>query len=202
MEKAEEAAPGSFHSVTCDLGEIEHIPQLVKDLEKSFGPIYGLVNNAGISFEGVLAMMPVAQIEKLVRVNTISPIVLTKHVVRSMMASGVGRIVNMSSVVAFTGYNGLSVYSATKASLTGFSRSLAREVGRAGVTVNSVAPGFVDTDMTQGMTKEHRERLEQRSALRRLVQVEDVASAVEFLISDGARNITGTVITVDAGNTA
>jgi 3-oxoacyl-[acyl-carrier protein] reductase len=202
MEKAEEAFPGSFHFVACDLGEIEHIPQLVKDLEKSFGPIYGLVNNAGISFEGVLAMMPVAQIEKLVRVNTISPIVLTKHVVRSMMASGVGRIVNVSSVVAFTGYNGLSVYSATKASLTGFSRSLAREVGRAGVTVNSVAPGFVDTDMTQGMTKEQRERLEQRSALRRLVQVEDVASAVEFLIGDGARNITGTVITVDAGNTA
>ena len=202
MEKAEEAAPGSFHFVTCDLGEIEHIPQLVKDLEKSFGPIYGLVNNAGISFEGVLAMMPVAQIERLVRMNTISPIVLTKHVVRSMMASGVGRIVNVSSVVAFTGYNGLSVYSATKASLTGFSRSLAREVGRAGVTVNSVAPGFVDTDMTQGMTKEQRERVEQRSALRRLVQVEDVACAVEFLFSDGAKNITGTVITVDAGNTA
>lgn len=202
MEEAEAAAPGSFHFVPFDLAEIEKIRELVKALRRKFGNIYGLVNNAGISFEGALALMPTAHIEQLVRVNTISPIVLTKYVVRSMIANGGGRIVNLSSITAFTGYSGLSVYGATKASVVGLSRSLAREIGRAGVNVNSIAPGFVDTDMTRGLSGEDRGRIERRSALRRLVKVEDVANAVEFLLSDGAKNITGTVLTVDAGNTA
>jgi 3-oxoacyl-[acyl-carrier protein] reductase len=128
--------------------------------------------------------------------------VMTKAVVRTMMADGGGRIVNISSVVAFTGYKGLSVYSATKASLIGFTRSLAREVGRLGVNVNAIAPGFVDTEMTRTLTPEHRDQIVRRSALKRLVEVEDVANAVEFLLSDRAKNITGTVVTVDAGNTA
>jgi len=127
---------------------------------------------------------------------------MSKNVLRSMMADGGGRIVNIASIVATTGYSGLAVYSATKASLVGFTRSLAREVGKMNVTVNAVAPGFVDTDMTQGLKDEQREQIVRRSALRRLVEVGDVASAVEFLLSDGAKNITGTVLTVDAGNTA
>lgn len=202
MQESELANPGSFHFVPFDLAQIENIPDLVKMIRKDFGAIYGLVNNAGISFDGVLALMPTSQIEQLVRMNTLSPIVLSKYVVRSMMASGGGRIVNLASITAFTGYSGLSVYSSTKASIIGFSRSLAREVGRMGVTVNSVAPGFVDTDMTHGLTDEQRQRIEHRSALRRLVSTDDVANAVEFLLSDNAKNITGTVLTVDAGNTA
>jgi len=138
----------------------------------------------------------------VVRLNTTSPMVLTKHVVRGMMADGQGRIVNISSITAFTGYSGLAVYAATKASLIGFTRSLAREVGRAGITVNAVAPGFVQTEMTKSLTEEDRERIARRSALKRLVDVEDIANAVDYLMGDGARNITGTVITVDAGNTA
>jgi 3-oxoacyl-[acyl-carrier protein] reductase len=160
------------------------------------------VNNAGTSTDGVLALTSIQSIEQVVRLNTISPMVLTKQVVRGMMADGGGRIVNMSSIVAGTGYSGLSVYAATKASMVGFTRSLAREVGRMGVTVNAVAPGFVDTEMTQTMTDEQRQRVARRSALNRLVEVADVANAVEFLLSDGAKNITGTVLTVDAGNTA
>jgi 3-oxoacyl-[acyl-carrier protein] reductase len=140
--------------------------------------------------------------EQLVRVNTLSPMVLTKQVVRSMMADGCGRIISMSSVTAFTGYSGLSAYAATKASIIGFSRSLAREVGRIGITVNSVAPGFIETDMTQGLKEEQRQQIQRRSALKRLAEVDDVANAVEFLLSDKAKNITGTVLTVDAGNTA
>ena len=202
MQEAELANPGSFHFVPFDLAEIENIPNFVKMLRQDFGPIYGLVNNAGISFDGVLALMPTTQIEQMLRVNTFSPIVLTKYVVRSMMADGGGRIVNLASITAFTGYSGLSAYSATKASIIGFSRSLAREVGRAGVNVNAVAPGFVDTDMTRGLTYEQRRKIERRSALRRLVEVDDVANAVEFLLGDNAKNITGTVLTVDAGNTA
>jgi 3-oxoacyl-[acyl-carrier protein] reductase len=202
MQEAELANPGSFHFVPFDLAEIEGISNLVKMMRKEFGPIYGLVNNAGISFEGVLALMPTPQIEQLVRMNMLSPIVLTKYVVRTMMADGGGRIVNLSSITAFTGYSGLSVYGATKASIIGFSRSLAREAGRMGVNVNSVAPGFVDTDMTRGLKDEQRQQIERRSALKRLADIDDVANAVEYLLSDKAKNITGTVLTVDAGNTA
>lgn len=202
MQKAEEASPGSFHFVPFDLANIDKIPDLVKGLRKQFGAIYGLVNNAGISFDGPLATMPVAQIEQIVRVNTLSPMVFTKCVVRWMMADGGGRVVNLSSIAAFTGYGGLSVYGATKSSMVGFTRSLAREVGRVGINVNAVAPGFVQTDMTRGLTEDRLEKIKRRSALHRLPEIEDVASAVEFLLGDGAKNITGTVLTVDAGNSA
>jgi 3-oxoacyl-[acyl-carrier protein] reductase len=202
MEEIEAKNAGSLRFVPFDLADIEGIADLVKTVRKEFGPIYGLVNNAGTSVEGSLAMMPIPQMERLVRLNTLSPMVVTKHVVRSMMAGGGGRIVNIASIVANTGYSGLSVYGATKASLIGFTRSLAREVGKMNVTVNAVSPGFVDTDMTKGLTEEQREQIVRRSPLKRLAEVADVANAVEFLLSDGAKNITGTVLTVDAGNTA
>src|SRR5208283_690956 len=126
----------------------------------------------------VLAIMRNSDIEQLVRLNTLSPIILTKYVVRSMIADGGGRIVNVASIVGFTGYNGLSVYGATKASMLGFTRSLAREVGRMGVNVNAVAPGFLDTDMTQGLDETQRAQIARRSALRKLPALEDVAEAV------------------------
>jgi 3-oxoacyl-[acyl-carrier protein] reductase len=119
-----------------------------------------------------------------------------------MMADGEGRIVNMSSIIATTGYNGLSVYGASKAAATGFTRSLAREVGRLGITVNAMAPGFLATEMTHGLAGEQRQQVTRRSALRRLAEVDDVANAVEYLLSDKARNISGTVLTIDAGATA
>lgn len=202
MEQAERDNTACFHFVPFDLARIEEIPQLVRDIHNKFGPIYGLVNNAGMSFDGSLSLMPNSQIEQLIRLNTVSPVVLTKYVVRSMMADGGGRIVNIASIVASTGYSGLSVYAATKASLIGFTRSLAREVGRMGVNVNAVAPGFVDTDLTRTLEPEQRDRIVRRNSLRRLTEVEDVANAVEFLLSCKSKNITGTVLTVDAGNTA
>jgi 3-oxoacyl-[acyl-carrier protein] reductase len=202
IEEAGGAGRGAVDFVPFDLAEIDKIPDLVKSLRKDFGPIYGLVNNAAIGAEGVLATMHNSTIERLVRVNTVSPIVLTKYVVRSIMSEGGGRIVNVASIIGFTGYSGLSVYGATKASMLGFTRSLAREVGRLGVNVNAIAPGFMDTDMTQGLEGEEREKVARRSALRRLPDVDDVANAVEFLLGDGAKSITGTVITVDAGSTA
>jgi 3-oxoacyl-[acyl-carrier protein] reductase len=188
--------------VPFDLAEIEGIPDLVKKLRKNFGPIYGLVNNAGVSSDGVLALMSTRQIEQMVRLNATSPMVLTKHVVGLMMSDGGGRIVNIASVAAITGYSGLAVYSATKASLLGFTRSLAREVGRMGVNVNAVAPGFFDSDMTRSLTEEQRQQITRRSALKRLVDIEDVVNAVEFLLGDRSKNITGTILTVDAGNSA
>ncbi len=202
MREAENKTPGSLHFFPFDLAKIEDIAQLVKTLRKEFGPIHGLVNNAGLSYDGVLALTPNSRIEQLVRVNTVAPMVLTKYVVRSMISDGGGRIVNVASILGFTGYSGLSVYGATKASLIGFTRSLAREVGRMGVNVNAVAPGFVDTEMTQGLKEEQRQQIIRRSALQRLTEIDDVANAVEFLLSCKSKSITGTVLTVDAGSTA
>ena len=185
-----------------DLSQIDAIPEFVRQLRRDKGPIYGLVNNAGIGTEGLLATMPNSQIEALLRLNNLSPIVLTKYVVRGMMADGRGRVINLSSIIASTGYNALSVYGASKAAMVGFTKSLAREVGRLGITVNAIAPGFIDTEMTHDMDESDRQRVVRRSALRRLPQVDDIAQTVEFLLGDGARNITGTVLTVDAGSTA
>jgi 3-oxoacyl-[acyl-carrier protein] reductase len=193
---------GALYFVPFDLGEIDKIPELVRDLRREFGPLFGLVNNAALGLDGALSLMHNSQIEQLIRVNTLSPIVLTKYVVRAMMSEGRGRIVNVASITGFTGYSGLSVYGATKASMLGFTRSLAREVGRLGITVNAVAPGFLDTEMTHGLAGEQRERVTRRSALRKLAGVDDVADAVEYLLSDKAGSISGTVLTVDAGATA
>lgn len=195
-------AGGALHYRAFDLTETRSLAALVSALQKEFGPLYGLVNNAGIGTSGVLAMMPDAQIERLMQINVISPILLSKYLVRRMMTERAGRIINISSIVAATGFQGLSVYSATKAALLGFTRSLAREIGQFGVTVNAVAPGFADTEMTRELGEAEREKIMRRSALRRLVSGDDVASAVAFLMSEAAKNITGTTLTVDAGNTA
>jgi 3-oxoacyl-[acyl-carrier protein] reductase len=197
-----EQGAGGLHFRPFDLGEIDAIPSFVKGVRDEFGALYGLVNNAGIGTEGLLANMHNSEIEALLRLNILSPVILTKYVVRQMMADGGGRIVNMSSIIATTGYNGLSVYGASKAAATGFTRSLAREVGKLGITVNAIAPGFVDTELTQGLADEQRQRIAGRSALRRLPEPDDVARMVEYLLGDGGRNVTGTVLTIDAGNTA
>jgi 3-oxoacyl-[acyl-carrier protein] reductase len=202
METNEPAEHGSLLFRAFDLEDTSEIPNLVKQLRKEFGSIYGLVNNAGLGTSGILATMHDRQIQSLVRLNTLSPIILTKYVVRSMMADGGGRIVNVASIVSFTGYSGLSVYGATKASIVGFTRSLARELGPLGINVNAVAPGFVDTDMTESLGEEQRAQVVRRSALQRLAEPQDVGDAVEFLLGDKSKNITGTVLTVDAGNTA
>lgn len=201
---------GPIHFRPCDLADLASLPGLVRDVRRAFGPVHGLVNNAGLGTSGVLATMPDAQIERLIRLNVLSPITLTKYVVRAMMAAGKagegegegGRIVTIASILGFTGFSGLSVYGATKAALIGFTRSLAREVGPLGITVNAVAPGFVDTEMTEGLGSAQRDQVVRRSALRRLAGPDDVAGAVGFLLSPQARNITGTVLTVDAGSTA
>ena len=202
IDEAEHLNPGSLRFVSFDLAAIAEIPELVRKLRRDLGPIYGLVNNAAVGFDGALPLMHNSQIEQLIRLNMVSPIILTKYVVRSMMADGGGRIVNVSSIIGFTGYSGLSVYGATKAAMIGFTRSLAREVGRKGVNVNSVAPGFLDTEMTKELDDDQRQKIARRSALRSLPAVEDVANAVEFLLGDGSKSITGTVLTVDAGSTA
>jgi 3-oxoacyl-[acyl-carrier protein] reductase len=202
IESCKALKSGVLRFAALDLAEIDAIPEFVRQLRRDRGSLYGLVNNAGIGTEGLLATMPNNQIETLLRLNNLSPIVLTKYVVRGMMAEGRGRIVNLSSIIASTGYNALSVYGATKAAMIGFTKSLSREVGRLGITVNAIAPGFIDTEMTRGLDETQRKRIADRSALRRLAEVEDIANMAAYLIGETGRNITGAVMTVDAGGTA
>jgi 3-oxoacyl-[acyl-carrier protein] reductase len=200
--KATQEGRGAIEFRACDLSDVAALAPLVRALRVDFGALYGLINNAGLGTSGILSNMRDEEIQRLIQLNTISPIVLSKYVVRSMMTQREGRIVNIASIVASTGYSGLSVYSATKASLIGFTRSLAREVGQLGITVNALAPGFVATEMTHELSDSQRQKIARRSALHRMPEPIDVAHSALFLLGEGGRNITGTVITIDAGNTA
>jgi 3-oxoacyl-[acyl-carrier protein] reductase len=199
---AADSGRGAIEFRACDLSDLDRIAPTVKALRADFGPLYALVNNAGLGTSGILSNMRDQNIQRLIQLNTVSPILLSKYVVRSMMTQREGRIVNIASIVASTGYSGLSVYSATKASLIGFTRSLAREVGQLGITVNAIAPGFIATEMTHELDEPQRLKIARRSALKRMADPIDVARSVEFLLGDGGRNVTGATLTVDAGNTA
>lgn len=185
-----------------DFFNTDDIQNLVRKITKQHGNIYGLINNAALGHDGVLGTMHETQIKELITVNIEAPILLTKYASRSMLMKLQGRVINIGSIIASTGFNGLSVYGATKASLSGFTRSLARELGKAKITVNTVAPGYMKTAMTSGLEGEKLKSIERRSPLGHLATVEDVAGTVSYLLSDDAKNITGTTITVDAGSTA
>jgi 3-oxoacyl-[acyl-carrier protein] reductase len=193
---------GHVHPYYFDLANTNEIGEFVKNVAKDHGRIYGLVNNAALGFDGVLATMHDSQIRNLIDVNVLSTILFTKYCVRSMLLLGQGRVINISSIIASTGFNGLSVYAASKAALGGFTRSLARELGKAKITVNTVAPGYMETEMTGGLTGDKLESIKRRSPLGKLATVEDVAAAVHYLIGEEAAAVTGSTLTVDAGSTA
>lgn len=185
-----------------DFSDVENISSLVKAVTKQHGRPYGLVNNAAVGHDGVLATMHESDIYNLIAINVTAPILLTKYVSRAMLLNRGGRIINVGSIIGATGFNGLSVYGASKAALGGFTKSLARELGKANITVNTIAPGYMQTAMTEGLQGEKLDSIKRRSPLGRLAHVDDAAEATLFLLSDGASSITGTTITVDAGSTA
>ncbi|GAB3443587.1 SDR family oxidoreductase [Massilia solisilvae] len=197
-----EQHPEAIHFEPYDFNEVEGIHNFANHVAKTYGRPWGLVNNAAIGTDGVLATLHERDIGQLLRVNVEAPILLTKYLLRPMLMNRAGRIVNISSIIASTGFNGLSVYGATKAALAGFTRSLSREVGKAGITVNTVAPGYMETDMTSALQGEKLESIKRRSPLGHLARAEDVAHAVTYLLSEKAARVTGSTITVDAGSTA
>lgn len=185
-----------------DLSITANVIQLVSELKANTQSIYGLVNNAAIGKDGILPTLHNSDIEYQIALNLTSPIILTKYLSREMLLHRQGRVINISSIVANSGYRGLSVYAATKGGLEAFTKSLSRELGNYEVTVNCVAPGFMETDMTSSLSPENLDRIKNRSALKRFPTTYEVSSAVKFLLSKEANGITGTVLTVDAGNTA
>lgn len=166
-----------------------------------YGRIDALINNAGVATEGVLALMRVGDIQQMIAVNLEGAILLTHICTRVMLSRGRGAIVNISSLNGVRGHAGVAVYSATKAGLDGLTRSLAREVGSRGIRVNSVAPGYFESDMTEHLDDEQRARITRRTPLGRLGTTADIIGAVQFLLSAEASFITGQTLVVDGGLT-
>lgn len=185
-----------------DLGRTAELHGVITRLTDRHGAIFGLVNNGAIAHDGVLATMHESEIVETLSVNVAGTIVLTKYALRSMLVSQAGRVINIASIIASTGYHGLSVYAASKSALLGFTRSLAREVGRKGITVNAISPGYMQTAMTAGLPETDVAAVQRRSAMGTLVTTDDVAGGVAYLLSPDAARVTGTDLVIDAGSTA
>lgn len=193
---------GRISFFAMDLSRTNEIRHWVRQLVSDCGGLYGLINNAATAQDGILSTMHEKDIEKMVLTNITAPVLLAKYVMRSMMIGRAGRIINIASIIGHTGFSGLSVYGATKASMLGFTKSLAREVGKMGITVNSISPGYMATAMSASIPAERLETIRRRSPLNRLVDVQEVARVVSFLMRDESSSITGADFVVDAGSTA
>ena len=182
-----------------NVGEPAAIAAVVKTIQDEFGAVTILVNNAGVTRDNLLMRMKAGEWEDIININLTSLYHLTKACLRGMMKARNGRIINIASVVGQMGNPGQSNYAAAKGGMIGFTKSLAREVGSRGITVNAIAPGFIDTDMTQALPEHQRESLVQQIPLNRLGQSSEVASAVAFLASAEAAYITGETLNVNGG---
>jgi 3-oxoacyl-[acyl-carrier protein] reductase len=182
-----------------NVNDAAQIDLVLDTLRKQFGEVSILVNNAGITKDNLLARMSEEEWDDVLTTNLKSVFRLSRAVLRAMMKARTGRIINISSVVGSSGNPGQTNYSASKAGMVGFSKSLAQEIGSRNITVNCVAPGFIDTDMTQALGEEQRAKLVEHVPLKRLGKPEDIAAAVAFLAGPGAAYITGTTMHVNGG---
>ncbi|MEO8038413.1 MAG: 3-oxoacyl-ACP reductase FabG [Betaproteobacteria bacterium] len=190
---------GSGAGFVLDVSRADQCERVMGEIGDRFGDVAVLVNNAGITADNLLLRMKDDEWDRVVSTNLRSVFVLSKLVLRSMMKARWGRIVNVTSVVGCTGNAGQANYAAAKAGIAGFTKSLAREVGSRNITVNCVAPGFIDTDMTRTLADNHRTALLGQVPLGRFGVVAEVAAAASFLCSDGASYITGSTIHVNGG---
>ncbi|MDP6431302.1 MAG: 3-oxoacyl-[acyl-carrier-protein] reductase [SAR324 cluster bacterium] len=182
-----------------DVTDVESVDSVVKKIIDETGGIHILVNNAGITQDNLFMRMKPEQWSQVIDVNLNGVFYVTKAVIRTMVKQHSGRIINISSVVGFSGNPGQVNYSSTKSGLIGFTKSLSREVGTRGITVNAVAPGFINTAMTQALNESQQQAILSQIPLGRMGEAEDIANAVAFLASEEASYITGTVLHVNGG---
>ena len=196
------ATNGDFFFFAADITNHDQVGQFLIAAEKQLGPPFGLVNCAGVAVDGVLASMAEDRIDQVMAINLTGALVLTRRVVRRMLLTKCGgSIVNISSIIGLRGYNGLSAYAATKGGMDAMTRALARELGDRRIRVNSVAPGYLETEMTHGLDDDQRMQIVRRTPLGRLGTPADVTGPVRFLLSDESEFVTGQVIVVDGGIT-
>jgi len=197
-----ETWPESFSWHACAVEDAAQAQQFLTDARARFAsvPFYALINNAGIARDGILATLPVVEIDRLVSVNLLGALYLARAAARLFVNTTVGgRILNISSIVGLRGYNGLAAYSATKAGMDGMTRALARELGRKQITVNSIAPGYLTTEMSASLGDTQRKQIINRTPLGRLGDPADVLPAVRFLLSEGGGFVTGQTMVIDGG---
>ena len=182
-----------------DVNDNKSIESLINHIEENYGNISILVNNAGITKDNLLMKMKDEDWDEVINTNLKSVFKLSKSVIRKMMKNRYGRIINISSVVGHSGNAGQTNYTAAKAGISGFTKSLAQEVGSRGITVNCVAPGFIDTDMTRNLPEDYKKQLLNKIPLGKLGSPNDIANAVAFLASDNASYITGETLHINGG---
>jgi 3-oxoacyl-[acyl-carrier protein] reductase len=200
-EKAEALAQslGDAMIFQADLSDAKACQDIIGLVKSEMGSVDVLVNNAGICIDQVLALAKIDDFDKLIATNLRPVFLLSKFASRQMIRQRKGRIINISSVVGFSGNGGQSMYSATKAAIVGFTKSIAIELAAAGITCNCVAPGFIETDMTSGLTPEVKEMILSKVPMKRLGKPEEIGAAVAFLASEAAAYITGSTIHVNGG---
>lgn len=190
-----------FYFEELDLTDREACPRFAGCVTERLGTAGVLVNNAGVAISGVMPLFSDESIDKVVDLNVKGTMRLTRSISRLMLVGGGGRIVNISSIVGLSGYRGLSVYAASKAALDGYTRALARELGSKNITVNSIAPGFLQTEMSHELGKGQLAQIKRRTPMGRLGVIDDILGVLDLLVSDKAAFITGQVIVVDGGLT-
>lgn len=202
IERWQSEAPERFFWSATRIGDAAEEERFTGQVREWLGnrPLWGLINNAGIAGEGILATYPNVNSEEIMQVNLLGAIRMARLALRILIAQNTaGRIINISSIIGSRGYTGLSVYAASKAGMDGLTRSLAREVGRRGITVNSVAPGYLETEMSASLEQNQRQQIVRRTPMARLGATADVTPLVRFLLSEEARFITGQTVIVDGG---